>query len=62
MTTSVLKQDPNTENIKRNGIYYDKAQHANFRDKPPFFHAAKQHLNNSFTVKKRNVGCLFPFG
>ena len=36
MTSSVLKQDPNAQKVKRNAIYYDKTQHANFRGKPLF--------------------------
>ena len=46
MTASVLKQDPNTQKIKNNAIYYDKKQHANFRGKP-LFQARGQDLNNS---------------
>ena len=37
MTASVLKQDPNTEKVKKNAIYCDKTRHANSRGKPPFF-------------------------
>ena len=31
MTTSVLKLDPNTQNVQKNAIYQDKTQYANFR-------------------------------
>ena len=45
-----FKGDPNTQKLKKNAIYYDKTQHANFRGYPPF-QATKQqqqqHLNNS---------------
>ena len=29
-------QDPNTEKVQKNAIYYDETQHANFRGKPIF--------------------------
>ena len=32
--------------FKKNAIYYDKTQHANFLSKP-LFQAIKQYLNNS---------------
>ena len=31
MTGSVVKQDPNTQKVKNNAIYYGKAQHGNFQ-------------------------------
>ena len=43
--------------VKKNAIYYDKTQHANFRRKPPF-QPTKQHLNG----EKRDVGYLSAFG
>ena len=46
MTTNILKQDPNTSKVKKNTVYYDKTQHANFQGKP-LFQATKQHLNKS---------------
>ena len=30
MTASVLKQDPNTQKLKKNAIYYEEIQHVNF--------------------------------
>ena len=50
MTTSILKQDPNTWKMKKNAIYYNKTWHANFQGKP-LFQAKIQHLNNSQMVK-----------
>ena len=50
MAASVLKQDPNTSNVKKIAIYDGKTQHANFRGKP-LFQTTKQHINNSKTVK-----------
>ena len=36
-TTSVLKQDPNThKKVKKNAVYYDRTQPANFRGNPLF--------------------------
>ena len=46
MIASVLEQDPNTEKVKKNAVYYGKTQHANFRGKP-LFQATKQPLNNA---------------
>ena len=50
MAASVLKQDPNTSNVKKIAIYDGKTQQANFRGKP-LFQTTKQHINNSKTVK-----------
>ena len=47
MTAGVLKEDPNTERVKKNAIHFDERQHANFRANP-LFQANKQHL----TVKR----------
>ena len=41
MTASFLKQNPNTQNIKKNAIGYDKTQLANFQGKA-FFQAIKR--------------------
>ena len=32
--------------FKKNGIYYDKKQHANFMDRP-LFQATEEHLDNN---------------
>ena len=34
MTASVLKQDPNTETVPKNAIYWDKTKPANVRGYP----------------------------
>ena len=39
---------------KKNAVYYDKSQHANFRGKPPF-QATKQHLDNSSQMVKNEM-------
>ena len=36
MTNSILNQDPNIRKFKKNAIYYDKTQHANFGGKSLF--------------------------
>ena len=48
MTASILKQDPNTDSLKKKKlIYYDTdTQHANFWGNP-LRQATKQHVNNS---------------
>ena len=46
MTTSVLKQDPNTEKVQKNAVCEEKTQRANFWGNP-LCQAAKRHLNNS---------------
>ena len=46
MSARVLKQNPNTQRVKKNTIYYNKTQPADFWCKP-LFQAEKQHLNNS---------------
>ena len=49
-------EDPSTFKVKKNVIYYDKTQQANFRGDPPF-QAANQHLNS----QKCDVGYLSAF-
>ena len=52
MTASVLKQDANTRGGvgggggKKDAIYYDKTQYANFRDRP-LFQATKKLLGQA---------------
>ena len=45
MTNSILNQDPNIRKFKKNAIYYDKTQHANFGGKSLFW-AIKQQFNS----------------
>ena len=60
MTAGILKQDPNTDNVEKNSIYYDKTQHANVQGRPFF----KLLCNAWTTVKwwKLNVEYLTAFG
>ena len=32
----VLKRGPNTSKVKKNALYFNKTQHANFRDNLPY--------------------------
>ena len=34
MTATVLKQDPKTQKVQKNAVYYDKTKPANFRGNP----------------------------
>ena len=54
MSASVLKQDPNTEKVQKNAIYWDKTKPANFRGNP-LCQATKRHLTakRSKTVRKQ---------
>ena len=51
MTAGVLKQDPNTQNIKKNAIYQDKTQPANFRGNP--LYQAQTKLKKQLHGEKR---------
>jgi len=57
MTAIILKQDPNTKKVKKNSVYYDKIQHANFWA-TRLFQATKQHFNG----EECDVGYLSAFG
>ena len=47
-STSILKQDPNTQKVQKNAIYWDKTQPANlWGNNNTLCQATKQHLNNS---------------
>ena len=47
-------QDPDTQKVKKNAIYYDKPQHASFGGKPPkpLFQSANQSVNVLLIILK----------
>ena len=55
-TSKIL--DPDTYMVKKNAIYYDKAQHANVWSKPLFpswnNNNKNKHLNNNYPVKMKD--------
>ena len=53
MTASIPKQDPNTWKIKKNTVYYDKTQHANFQGNPLF--QATKPLEQQLSSEKWDI-------